>query len=173
MFEKIAKYPLGEDRKRDFQLYLLAFVLILGFGLFFQFKAGFFRADCYVTTLLAFSYRKSGFIRRGLVGTIFDLICQIIPSAFSYQGAIWFMWVINIFYFISLLLFIRWIFNRIKDDKVYRGAYWFSMICMTFMVATVCYWGGALGRADIIQITLCVLQIYLIVEEKAVWLTVP
>lgn len=173
MIKAINAYDLGANRKRDFRLFLLAFFLFLLYGVLWQIHTGWYKANSYVTTLLAFSYLNHGFFRRGLVGTIFDLICRLIPSAQSFKGAVWFMWGMNILYFYSLLAFTKWIFGKIERKEVYRGSYFFALFCFAFMIPTVCTRNGALGRADLLQIVLCVLQIYLLVEMKLEWLTVP
>lgn len=152
---------------------MLAFFLFLAYGLRYQRYFGWYYADCYVTTLLSFSFLKYGFMRRGLAGTLYDIVCRIIPSAMSYKGAVWFMWGMNVIYFASLLLFAYYVLSRIKDEKVYRGAYFFMLLCFAFFVPTVCTGIGALGRADLFQIVICVLQIYFIIEMKHEWLTVP
>ena len=174
MFRRINAYELGRDRKKDFSLLLLAFALLFLYGTAWHiFFGGWYAADSYVTTLLAFSYLDNGFLRRGLVGTLFSLVCRLIPAAGSAHGAVWFMWGMNIIYFASLLLFIRWIFRRIKDEAVFRGAFFFTLICLAFMIPTACYHQGAFGRADLMQMALCLLQVYLLVEMKYEWLTVP
>lgn len=173
MFKAINAYELGKNRKKDFRLFLLAFLLFVAYGLFFQFRKGWYTADSYVTSLLSMSYLKDGFFRRGLVGTLYDLVCRVIPSAFGYKGAVWFMWSMDLLYFAALLVFVKWLFGKIEDDMVYKGAYFFSMICFAFLVPTVCYCSGALGRADILQMVICLIQIWLLIEQKAEWMTVP
>ena len=173
MFQKINAYDLGRDRKKDFRLFLVAFALFALFGTLIQLCFGWYGTSNYVSTLLAFSYFKQGFMRRGLVGTLFDLLCRLVPAAQSYRGAFWFMWGMNAAYFFSLLAFLRCILSRIADKAVYRGAYFFSLICFAFLIPSACFQYGALGRADLLQIALCLLQIYLIVKNRHVWLTVP
>lgn len=173
MFKAINAYELGKNRKKDFRLFLLAFLLFVAYGLFFQFRRGWYSADCYVTTLLSMSYLKDGFFRRGLVGTLYDIVCRVIPAAFGYKGAVWFMWGMNLVYYAALLVFVKWMLGKIEDNAVYKGAYFFSMICFAFMVPTACYCSGALGRADLLQMAICLLQIGLLITQRAEWLTLP
>ena len=173
MIRMINDYEIGSDRKNDHRLFLLAFFILMSYGIVLQLRYGWYKTDSYVTTLLAFSYLKNRFIRRGLVGTLFDVLCRLFPFVYSYRGAVWFMWGMNALYFISLLVFTKRILGTIKDRSVYRGAYIFSLICFTFMIPTACVQNGALGRADLLQIVLCLLQIYLLIEMKHEWLTVP
>ena len=172
MIRIINAYDIGSDRKRDYRLFMLAFFLLMSYGIVLQIRYGWYKADSYVTTLLAFSYLKNGFIRRGLVGTLFDILCRSFPSIHSYRGATWFMWGMNVIYFFSLVIFIKWILGAIKERSVYKGAYIFSLICFTFMIPTACVQNGALGRADLLQIALCVVQIYLLIVMRHEWLTV-
>ncbi|MBP0969056.1 MAG: hypothetical protein J5744_02820, partial [Oscillospiraceae bacterium] len=173
MIKTINDYELGQDRRKDFRLLTLAFLLFMLYGMLHQFREGWYVADSYVTTLLAFSYLRNGFVRRGLVGTLFDILCRAVPPALSYKGAVWFMWGINVLYFLSLLAFARWILGKIRDCSAYRGAFWFTIFCFVFLVPTACVGNGALGRADLIQMVFGLLQVYLLVEMKNEWLTVP
>ena len=173
MIRAINAYDLGQDKKRDYRLFMLAFFLFLLYGVAIQLFSGWFLADSYVTTLLAFSYLSHGFFRRGLVGTLFDILCRILPAARSYRGAIWFMWGVNLLYFSALLSFSKCIFGKLREKAVYKGAFFFALVCFAFMIPTVCVRSGALGRADLLQIILCLLQIYLLIEMKLEWLTVP
>ena len=147
MIKRINSYELQKDRNKDFRLFLVAFLLFVAYGIFRQVRCGFFTGGSYMTTLLAFSYLKNGFLRRGLIGTIFDLVSRVFPGIVSYKGAIVFMWGMNIIYFVTLLLFTKWIFDKIKDEKVYRGAYFFSLICLAQ------YMNGVSARLVIIYIS--------------------
>ena len=173
MIARINAYEPGSNRKKDARLFLLAFALFLAYGIACQIYKGWYNADSYVTTLLAFSYLDNGFFRRGLIGTIFSIVYRIIPAAKSAHGAVWFMWGMNVIYFASLLLFIRWILRKTADNAVYKGIYFFSLICFAFLIPTACFQGGLLGRADLVQMALCLLQVYLLTEKKCEWLTLP
>ena len=173
MIKAINSYELRKNPKKDYRFLFLAFFLLLLYGASLQLVLGWYKADSYVSTLLAFSYLKNGFIRRGLAGTLYDLVCRTIPIAYSYRGAVWFMWGINVLYFISLLAFVKWALDKIEEKEVYKGAYFFALLCFTFMIPTVCVRIGALGRADVLQIVLCLFQIYLLIEMRWEWLTIP
>ena len=173
MIKRINAYELGKDREKDFRLFLLGFFLLLIYGVVCQLHIGWYKADSYVTSLLAFSYLKHGFVRRGLVGTLFDLLCRLIPSLMSYRGAVWFMWGVNMIYFTSLLTFVKRLLKKIGEREEYRGAFFFALVCFAFLIPSACVKNGALGRADLLQIVLCLLQIWLLIEMKHEWLTVP
>ena len=173
MINKLRAYEPGRDRDKDLRLILTAFLLFALHGVVCQLLIGWYNNSYYVSTLLAFSYLKNGFIRRGLEGTLYDLVCRLIPSAFSWKGAFWFAWAMNAVYFASLLAFVRWILGKLREKEVRRGAFFFVLICLAFLVPTACFYQGALGRADLLQMVLCLLQIRLLVERKHEWLTVP
>ena len=146
MFQKINAYDLGRDRKKDFRLFLVAFALFALFGTLIQLCFGWYGTSNYVSTLLAFSYFKQGFMRRGLVGTLFDLLCRLVPAAQSYRGAFWFMWGMNAAYFFSLLAFLRWIPDR-GQSRLPRGVFLFAdLLCLSDPQRLLPVWGPRSGR---------------------------
>jgi len=171
--EKINAYRFGADRKKDGRIILALFLAITLFGILYQLSIGWYLPYGYVTTLLSFSYLKNGFCRRGLIGTIFDLVSRVFPSIYCYKGAYWFMFGMTVCFLASLLAFTVWALRKIKDSRVYNGAVFFSLVCFTFLIPTTFYNDGAFGRADLMQMILCLLQVYLLVEMKHEWLTVP
>ena len=172
MIKGINSIKLGRNKIFDTLLFLLAFAIFWCYGVYYRrFWEG--SAGSYVTTLLAFSYLDNGFCRRGLIGTLFSVIYKIFPAEKTALGATRFMWGMSVVYSASLILFFRWICSKIKDEKVYRGAYIFGVICFAFLIPTACFQGGAFGRADLLQMAVCLLQVYLLVERKCEWLTIP
>ena len=83
MAAQINAYELGENRRKEFFAFLLAFAMFFAYGIAYKIYSGWYAADSYVTTLLAFSYLDNGFCRRGLVGTIFSIVYRIFPAAKS------------------------------------------------------------------------------------------
>ena len=151
---------------------LFAFGLAL-WGIACQIMIGWNTVDSYCTTLLAFSYQKYGFVRRGLLGSIYQLFCSWFPGLLNDKGAFGFMCGMTILYWGALVLFCKQAVNRTVERKNQRCLFFFLLFFMEFLIPTAFFAGGAFGRADLCQMVICLLQIYLIIERRMEWLTIP
>lgn len=125
----------------------------------------------YNSTLYAFSY-KYGFISRGFVGSVYQLLDMVLPiDMMKYQSVYYFSICMTVLFYIVLLLFLSKILkvtehtqkHNVKLLIAFLGIFMFPM-----------FWTAEnMGRIDIYFLLLVFLCVYLIMHEKLLWAVVP
>lgn len=144
-------------------------IMFFSFVLFWQYFTGI--TSNINTTMLAFSY-KYGFISRGFIGTIYQLLDKILPfDMMSYRFA-------SLFFEVSLLLFYCLLFYFIykcisrTDKQVESPVRYIIYIYLICAIPMFCSEYN-LGRLDMYCLMLSILAIILLMQQTCEWLIVP
>lgn len=156
------------NRQRNNKRFAIMWIF-LAFGLFITY----YDAWCkpYNTTLLTFSY-KYGFISRGLLGTIYQWIGQVLHiNVFDYAVAMRFMEVVTALFFLLLFVFLMSCL-KYSSDKVKRQMMFLIALYTIFTIPTFsCNFN--FGRIDLFMLSMTLIAVTLIVHEKCEWLVIP
>ena len=167
------KRYMSKNKKFEIIMILSAFIL-----LFYNLAA---RVNSYSTTLLAFTY-KYGFIPRGLLGTIYQGLNDLLPINMNVYAAV------NIFTLIMTCLytgFMVWVLKKLlskigdttQDDFSDVAGPWksiYSLIMFALICAIPTFAGYYnFGRVDMYMLIMSLCAMMLIVYDKAIWLVVP
>lgn len=122
------------------------------------------------TTMFAFSY-KYGFVSRGLIGSIFQLLDHILPiGLMNYDNVCRFVKISVAFYIILLAVFFivcLWKCRKTMQEELKFLIIFFTIFAIPMFVAYENF-----GRLDIYCVMLSLLAAILIVVEKAEWLVI-
>ena len=131
----------------------------------------FYYVDCYSTTLLSFNYFDYGFGSRMLIGTMYALLCKILPCAYGYKGAFWFMMFFALVMAITLIVFAVYLIGKLPKEKtaVKQGVASFTSLALVWLIISNMI-GQNFGKPDALIIAVNVLQVYLLLENKKEWL---
>ncbi len=168
MIGKEERRVLEDAKKKKINRILLALLVFSGF-IFFRFYDA--MVDLYNTTLLAFSY-KYGFISRGLVGTIFQIVDKVIPvDLMNYDGAMIFTQVTTAIFVMILFTFFRQCLMCADEKMISFQTYlilFFMMIAISMFVSR-----RNMGRVDIYMIALSLIGTMLIMKKRFEFLLIP
>lgn len=165
--DEIMRKKTEIGKKNQIRLFLLAEVL-LGVGLFGRFyEAWVNRMD---STVLAFSY-KYGFISRGLVGTFYQWLDEILPADLMNQEAVvtYTLCVTLIFYVLMLGFFGLCLYRA--DTSV--GSLMCVIVFFTVFAVPISSAHFNFGRPDIYCLILSTAAAILLIVKRAEWLVVP
>ena len=122
-------------------------------------------------TMMAFSY-KYGFISRGLIGSIYQLVDAIFPvNMLSYESLVGFTTVITWIYFVILFWFFFTALKRCKfetNEEIKYLIIFFSIWAVPMFVSKYNF-----GRLDIYCFAFSLIAAVLLMKGKAEWLVVP
>ena len=143
----------------------------LFFAFFLSFVYFNFRVNEINGTMMAFSY-KYGFISRGLIGSIYQLVDKILPvNMQTYDGLFYFTVVITVIYFAVLFAFFMLCLKKsslsISDDLKYMILF-FTIWAVPMFVSK-----NNFGRLDIYCFMFSLIGAMLLIVRKAEWLIVP
>ncbi len=125
----------------------------------------------YNTTIFAFSYRW-GFLSRGLTGTVFQLLDQILPwNLLTYRGTQIFSMGMDLLFVLALLAFFYVCLKR-SEESLNHGMAACMLVLSTFAFPEYVTFVN-MGRIDSIMAVLTILAVYLLIKEKWEWLVVP
>ena len=149
---------------RKFMIYLSVFSVIL---ILFNLAS---RTNSYNATTLAFSYRY-GFIPRGLIGSIYQGLNDILPIDLNcYRAVNNYTLLITVLFAVCIICFLAFILrNTTKNNKYVKALIIFFVICAIPTFAG--YYN--FGRLDLYMVLLSFLAVVLIVRDKAIWLVIP
>ena len=123
----------------------------------------------YNTSMYALSYRY-GFISRGFVGTIYQLIDAILPiDMYGYDQARWFTLAVTVLVFGYFIYFVYTLQKEIehKEDTCMIGLWFLVMVVASFSSAR------NFGRVDIYMLLLSLMGAMCIFRKKHEWLVIP
>lgn len=153
--------------KRDLSF---IFMMIL-FAIFCAFRYFDHEINPQGTTVFAFSY-KYGFISRGLLGTIWQVLNKILPfDIMNFESIYNFTIFITVIWFATILWFIYVCLQKCNEKNERNMKYLASFIAVfsfPMFVTTENF-----GRTDEYLMIMTVLCLILIVLEKCEWLVVP
>lgn len=167
------------NRNKNLQEFVLA-ELFLGTVLFFTHYESW--VNLMDSTVLAFSY-KYGFISRGLVGTFYQWLNQVLPADMMSQRAVvlYTLCVTLVFYGVLLGFFVLcmkraervFASEQTKASELIQESMMY--ICLFFTMFGVPFSAAHFnfGRPDIYCLLLSVVAAILLIKEKAQWLVVP
>lgn len=143
---------------------LIAFAVILS-GLYINFTLAPGNS-----TPLAFSY-EYGFTSRGLLGSIYHLVCLLFPALYSAKGAVIFSFILSgILYSLTIFIISRCI---LKVDE--HNSYLLFLIAF-FLLWFMCpmFVGFCnLGRLDVLSLIFTILACFTILYDKYIYLCIP
>lgn len=125
----------------------------------------------YNTTLFALSY-DYGFISRGLLGSIFNLVNDILPiEIHNYIGVYNFSGLFTLIYYIVLFYFYKVCLDKCSKENQRNLEHlivFLSIFAFTMWTTNINY-----GRLDIYLFIFMLISMILIIKEKHEWLIVP
>lgn len=158
----------GKLEKKRVRQYMFTLVLIS----FAAFACNFRQIlESYNSTVLAFSY-KYGFISRGLLGTLYQGLDDILPvNLMSYDAAVYFLMIVSLIVFVIFIIIGYKLINLCPKEYIKV----LEFIWVFFMIDVIITFSSKrnFGRLDIFMIFLSVIAVYCIIRSKAVWLCIP
>lgn len=156
---------------RHFLLGMLVFILLLA-ELFYD-----KRVNEMNTTMLAFTY-EYGFISRGLVGTVFQTVVNLLPSMdFNYEAVMNFTKCVTGIYFLTIIGFFGFCLKRadaLGDSFVVKKHHYqyfmvlYAIFAIPFSVANYNF-----GRTDIWLIIISLICVTSLITERFEYCTIP
>lgn len=123
------------------------------------------------TTVFAFSY-DYGFISRGLMGTIWQMLDKVLPlDLMNFQAIYIFSGVATLVFFVVLFVFYNTCLKMCEDINRRKLEYlicFLSVFMFPMFVTTECF-----GRLDVYLMTFTLICCILLVKSKSEWLIVP
>jgi len=125
----------------------------------------------YNTTLFALSY-DYGFISRGFLGSVFNLLGDILPfEIHNYLGVYNFSGLFTLIYYVILLWFYKVCLDHCEEENKKNMQHlilFLSMFAFTMWTTSINY-----GRLDIYLFIFMLISVILIIKEKHEWLIIP
>ena len=159
---------IWEKDERNIKSFMFTMIIFSGilFARFFAEKVGSLNA-----TMFAFTY-KYGFISRGLLGTIYQLLDRILPvNMMSYIWVYRFTFAMTLVLYLFIFCFFYICLKRIGTESLRAGKVLMVLLTVT-AIPTFCG-GYNFGRLDIYCVMLSILGAILMIERKGEWLLVP
>jgi hypothetical protein len=123
------------------------------------------------STTMALSY-EYGFISRGLIGTIYQLIDKFLPiSIMNPDGIAMYAHIMNILYFILLFWFFIYILD--KSELSVASIVTHLSITMSLYAIPIFLYEQNLGRLDLYGLSLSIIMAMIIISQKHEWLIMP
>lgn len=170
---------MTEKKRKQF----LCFLAVTDLMLLFYYLAE--RVNSYNATLLAFSY-EYGFIPRGFLGTIYQMLHHFLPLNLQTYGAVnGFVLITTVIYAVFVFVFLRFLVNNVykrqeKGEVVLsesQNREWDAIgsLMVFFLIFAVPTFAGYynFGRVDMYLVLLSLLAIVLVMKEKGMWALVP
>ena len=159
---------LQDEKKRNMFLFLVIWGIIT-IGLFL--RTFDWMANSYNTSILAISY-KYGFTSRGLIGTIYQFLGNLVGvDIWNYFVALKFYVICTIVCYIAFAIMMLLFLNKTSIDNKKMQQY--LILINTIFFITMFATDMNFGRIDMFMLVLTILAAYLIAIEKCVWLVVP
>ena len=159
---------LQDEKKRNMFLFLVIWGIIT-IGLFL--RTFDWMANSYNTSILAISY-KYGFTSRGLIGTIYQFLGNLVGvDIWNYFVALKFYVICTIVCYIAFAIMMLLFLNKTSIDNKKMQQY--LILINTIFFITMFAAEKNFGRIDMFMLVLTILAAYLIAIEKFVWLVVP
>ena len=159
---------LQDEKKRNMFLFLVIWGIIT-IGLFL--RTFDWMANSYNTSILAISY-KYGFTSRGLIGTIYQFLGNLVGvDIWNYFVALKFYVICTIVCYIAFAIMMLMFLNKTSIDNKKMQQY--LILINTIFFITMFATEKNFGRIDMFMLVLTILAAYLIAIEKYVWLVVP
>lgn len=125
----------------------------------------------YNTTLFALSY-DYGFISRGFIGSVFNLVGDILPfDIHNYLGVYNFSGLFTLIYYLILFWFYKVCLDHCAEENKRNMQHlivFLSMFAFTMWTTSINY-----GRLDIYLFIFMLISVILIIKEKHEWLIIP
>ncbi len=155
-------------RKKNIKGFVLSLIgLMVGaFLLYYDQKM-----QTYNSTVLAFSY-KYGFLSRGLIGSIYQLIDKIIPiDLMNHDAAIIVTLIVTILLAVGLVFFFVKILEMIPEDKLIYVEY--VIILFAINCVSMFFSKRNFGRLDIYMLAVSIFAAYIIIKGKYIFAVIP
>lgn len=156
------------ERKKTNRIFLLAgvaFMIVLGIRFWGN------QVNAINSTMLAFSY-KYGFISRGLIGSVYEMIDRILPIDMeNYTAVMWFTKIVTTMFFMALFGFFAICLNKVEEShykKMQALILFYLMFAAPFFVTKYNF-----GRLDLYMLMLSILGAILLMKGHAEWLVIP
>lgn len=144
-------------------------LLIICFGLFITYYAQ--NVGRYNTTILAFNY-SYGFISRGLLGTLYLLLNNILPyDILNFESVVNITLIATSIVMITFFILSYCILRKCKTSYLTNIEYVIINFAMFFV--SMYYSTRNLGRPDIYMMFLTFIGLLCIIHEKFEWLIIP
>lgn len=166
MINQIKKYRIGKNRNADYKV-MFAFTLFCILVSFYKHYDIFSweRLGSYSSTLRSFSYDICGFSSRSFLGSVYKILYNVIPNIFGYRQLFYIVVLESIIFDVILFIFFKYLLSKIVNDDVYKKIFIIFLFAISFLVISYSSCDN-LGKPDVIQLILIMLQVYLIIEDK-------
>ena len=122
-------------------------------------------------TMYAFSY-KYGFISRGLLGTLYDILDTVLPFDLMHYGCVYiFTFLVTVLFYVVLLIGIYKSLQMCNKETI--GALQVIVLFFVLFAVPMFCTEYNFGRLDVYCVIISFIGVYLLVTEKAEWLVVP
>ena len=156
--------PLGRARVR----YMLV-LLVVSFGMFLRFYDE--KVNPCNSTALAFSY-KYGFLPQGLVGTLYQLLNQIMPfHMMKYEAVMNFSLIATILFHLVLFYFF-WLCLKRCQERHLQDLEYVILFC-ALLTISMFFSKRQFGRLDMYMLAFSLICAVAFVKGKGRWLAVP
>lgn len=157
-------------RKKKYET-IFFFILLAALALLTVIRLFCYEVSYYNTTPFAFSY-KYGFISRGLLGTIWACMNEILPWNLMSYGAIYRLSELVLFlYFLLLFAFFIICLNRVDVDSSRNMRY--LIVFLSIFTFPMYLSDNVFGHLDVYLVCITLICVILIIAEKAEWLVIP
>ena len=144
-------------------------LLLLCFGLFITYYAQ--NVGRYNTTILAFNY-SYGFISRGLLGTLYLLLNDILPyDILNFESVVNITLIMTTIIMLTFFVLAYCILK--KCHTLYLTNVQYIIIYFAMFFVSMYYSTRNLGRPDIYMMFLTFLGLFCIIYEKQEWVIIP
>ena len=162
------KKILQDDKKRNMFSFLVIWGIIT-IGLFLNTFD--WTANSYNTSILVISY-KYGFTSRGLIGTIYQFLGNLVGvDIWNYFVAFKFYVICTMVCYIAFAIMMLLFLNKANVNNKKMEQY--LILINTIFFVTMFASDMNFGRIDMFMLLATILAVYLITIEKCVWLVVP
>lgn len=160
--------PETMTREQSIRRFMMTLLLIC-FGLFITYYAQ--NVGRYNTTILAFNY-SYGFISRGLLGTLYLLLNDILPyDILNFESVVNITLIATTAIMITFLILAYCMLRKCKARYLTDVQYIILYFAMFFV--SMYYSTRNLGRPDIYMMFLTFIGLFCIVHERFEWLVIP
>lgn len=155
-------------RKKNIKGFMLSLICLM-FGAFLLYYDQ--KMQTYNSTVLSFSY-KHGFVSRGFIGTIYQLLDRVIPiNLMDHDAAIYVTLIVTLIMSALLILFFYGLLKKTPTDKLKYIEYiiiLFGINCVSMFFSKRNF-----GRLDIFMLFVSILAAYIIINGKCEFLVIP
>ena len=151
-------------------LTIQSIVVVIAFGVAYLLPVG-LQMIPIDTTTMALNY-SSGFISRGLWGTVFSVISSLFPGETYNYGRLWlFSLIATTLLFVLIISFLRRVYVSLPGKEAFSGAKGLGFLLIYFTSGMFLFeWN--FGRLDLYMVIISILSCLVFLSKKHTWILV-